>query len=220
MEVAVLHLGEESTRQITKLVCETLGARASELSDIKAALSSTAAILVLVVECEQDGGHCGPGTAARKFLRELKKSETFATASTQRKVACLALARSVCANSAAMLGADKWKGGGMVQSAVVAAGCVPLVAMGTAEIELEEVEDSVLPWARLVSSALDAEATASNQPEGNEPMAPAAAAATHAKEEAQPTQRSPTRPTALLAAGAALVLLGVLSVKLLRRQGR
>ena len=55
-----------------------------------------------------------------------------------------------------MLGPDKYSGSSKVQKALVEQGCTPLVVMGCAEIELEEVDVSVLPWSDSVATALDA----------------------------------------------------------------
>ena len=154
----VLHLGDESTRQITHLVLNALGPSATmaewSVAHGGVLVRCTCSVLVLIVECEQPDG--APCATARKFLRELRRSDAFAH--TNPKVACLALARSVCANSAAMLGDDKWAGAAKIQRALVDKGCTTLVKMGGAEIELEAVETSVLPWAQQVREALDATA--------------------------------------------------------------
>jgi hypothetical protein len=92
----VIHLGEEGTLPIATIVAERLGSRSDGLVDDWE--TCKAAVLVLIVECEPDGGAC---TAARKFMRQLKRSDCFAnySASIKRRVAVLALATSVCANS-------------------------------------------------------------------------------------------------------------------------
>lgn len=143
----LVHLGEESTQAITAVVRERLGPRVGD-ADWRTTKAET---LLLVVECESDGSAC---TSARKFMRALKQADELA--GTPRRVACLALARSVCANSAAMLGADKFNGCAKVQRALQDRGCSVLLPIGGAEIELEEVEVSVLPWADRVAAALDA----------------------------------------------------------------
>ena len=55
---------------------------------------------------------------ARKFLKDVKRSDCFANYSTsiKRRVATLALCKSTCANSAAMLGADKFSGAKKLQA--------------------------------------------------------------------------------------------------------
>ena len=69
MDVAtVIHLGDESTRQISELVLSTLG----PLRAVGGAshVSGNSRPLVLIAECEQDGMLCAEG---RKFLRLLKR---------------------------------------------------------------------------------------------------------------------------------------------------
>ena len=149
MGCEVVHLADAATRQITTLVLEALGEHAVLVDSP----SGTAAALVLVVECEQDGGL---GGAARKLLRSLSKGDDDRFSGRTPSVGLLAIGKSVCANSSAMLGRDKWSGAAKLQSALHSAGCTPLVAMGGVEIELEDIEASVLPWARTVREALDA----------------------------------------------------------------
>lgn len=148
---AIFHLAEPSTIEITELVGQQLGPLISSAAG--AAQLEAAGVNVLVIECEPDGELC---PAARKFQRELKKAPRLAD-SGATQVACLALARSACSNSAAMLGADKWNGALRLQRLMVEYhGCSLLVPMGKAEIEIEGVEENVLPWARQLSAALEA----------------------------------------------------------------
>jgi len=149
---AVFHLAEPSTIEITELVGRQLGPLFSLAGD-QWAVEAAGVTRILVIECEPDGELC---PAARKFQRELKKAPRLAD-SGATQVACLALARSACSNSAAMLGADKWNGAKRLQRLMVEHhGCSLLVPMGQAEIEIEGVEENVLPWARQLSAALEA----------------------------------------------------------------
>ena len=152
MAACVVHLGDPSTEEITALVRARLGARASAGSWE----TSKAPCLVLLVECDPDGTVCD---AARKFQRDVKRSECFANYSTsvKRRVATLALCKSTCANSAAMLGKDKFSGATKLQAALCdRGGCTALLPVSCAEIEIQEVDESVLPWADGVIAALDA----------------------------------------------------------------
>ena len=143
----VVHLGEPSTEPIAGLVRERLGARASA-GEWE---TSKAAALILLVECDPDGTACD---VARKFLKDVKRSDCFANYSTsiKRRVATLALCKSTCANSAAMLGADKFSGAKKLQATLTDRhGCTALKPVSCAEIEIEEVTESVLPWADAVA---------------------------------------------------------------------
>ena len=143
MPGALFHLAEPSTVEITDLVGQQLGPLFSRAGDqwagAAAQLEAAAGDVktrVLVIECEPDGELC---PAARKFQRELKKAPRLADSGAMQ-VACLALARSACSNSAAMLGADKWNGAMRLQRLMVEQhGCSLLVPMGQAEIEIEGV---------------------------------------------------------------------------------
>ena len=66
----------------------------------------------------------------------------------------LGIARSVCAFSAASGGSDKFLGAAKLQKALLEHGCTLLVPYGGAEVEMEEVEVSVLPWVDGVAAAL------------------------------------------------------------------
>ena len=58
---------------------------------------------------------------------------------------------------AAMLGADKFSGAKKLQATLTDRhGCTALLAVQCAEIEIDEVDQSVLPWADAVVAALDA----------------------------------------------------------------
>lgn len=201
----VRHLGEPSTAQVTSLISQTLGE--CVLPDDGTWPACDSASLVLVIECEQDGELCA---AARKFLRESRKPERLISG---RKVACLALARSVCVNSANMLGADKYKGAARIQRALVDQGCTPLVEISCVEIELEDVETSVVPWARKVADKMDAlgasaatVATPATAPKATGDEQPGAA----------PAEAAPAVPLLAMAAAAAVLTVG-LAVMIRRR---
>ena len=147
----VVHLGEPSTEPIAGLVRERLGARASA-GEWE---TSKAAALILLVECDPDGTACD---VARKFLKDVKRSDCFAnySASIKRRVATLALCKSTCANSAAMLARQVFRRQEAAGHADRRHGCTALKPVTCAEIEIEEVTESVLPWADAVVAALDA----------------------------------------------------------------
>lgn len=151
----VLALGEEAAPSIAAVIRDCLAHRASPAVGADEWERSQAAILILVVDCEADGEPCMP---AAKFLRTLRRSECFAnfSASICRRVAVLALARSVCASSSAMLGStEKFSGGARVLKTLLSNGCTRLVPLGMAEVELQPVEACVLPWAHAVCAAVD-----------------------------------------------------------------
>lgn len=213
MQAEVRHLGEPSSAQITSLIRQTLGDRA--LPDDSEWPACDSAALVLVIECEQDGELC---TAARKFLRESSKPERRLGG---RKVACLALARSVCVNSANMLGADKFKGAARIQRALMDQGCTPLVEISCVEIELEDVDASVVPWARTLAGTMDA----IGGPDA--PTAPAATTEAAPKTAVEPTRAlsdlveerpdkcpfsTPVVPLLALAAAATVLAVGLVAV--------
>jgi hypothetical protein len=151
----VLALGEEAAPSIAEVVRDCLAHRALPAVEADGWERSQAATLILVVDCEADGEPCAP---AAKFLRTLRRSECFANFSESigRRVAVLALARSVCSNSSAMLGStEKFSGGARVLKTLLASGCTRLVPLGMAEVELQPVEACVIPWARSVCTAVD-----------------------------------------------------------------
>ena len=155
MSCVVVHLGEPSTEPIAELVKERLGARADAGS-----WETSKAALLLLVECDPDGTQ---SDVARKFLKDVKKSDTFTSdsAAIQRRVATLALCKSTCANSAAMLGDGKFTGAKRLQTALTDKhGCTALLPVTCAEIEIQEVDESVMPWVDAVIAALDALAPA------------------------------------------------------------
>ena len=136
---------------IATVVRDLLGDKALPTDEGDTLVGCSAAVLIVVVECESDGTAC---TTARKFMRELKKLGD--TPLSGKKVAVLAVASSVCAFSAASGGSDKFGGGGKLLKALLEiGGGEALVKLGCAEVEQEEVETSVHPWVSSVRAALD-----------------------------------------------------------------
>ena len=106
---------------------------------------------VFVVEVESDG----EAPAARPLTRSLRSMRLTEAGSLEgTRVAVLSLAHSVCAFSAAQGGSDKFRGGARLQSGLVDAGARALLALGTAEVEVEEVDTAVVPWAEELRAAL------------------------------------------------------------------
>ena len=104
-----------------------------------------------MVEVESDGG---ASETARKFLRSLKKHPPpLGGALDSKRVGVLALARNVCAFSARSGGSNKYCGAAKLQKALIDAGATLLVPMGSAEVEMEEVEVSIIPWVKTVADA-------------------------------------------------------------------
>lgn len=152
-EVEIVHDGGEAAQAISALVHSTIGepANISCIKDTSAdslAQSERITTWVFVVEVDKEGD-C---TEARKLLRALKKAD--ANTLSGKRIAVLALARSVCSFSAASGGLDKFRGGARLQSALLAAGAWKLCQMGCAEVEMEEVEVSVLPWAQALKAVV------------------------------------------------------------------
>ena len=71
-----------------------------------------------------------------------------------KRVGVLGIARSVCAFSAASGGSDKFLGAAKLQKALLEHGCTLLVPYGGAEVEMEEVEVSVVPWAKSLAAVV------------------------------------------------------------------
>lgn len=123
--VSVLYSGE-SAAQIAALLAGHLGEQlvsppasvdginTDALRATSASTSGAASTLLFLLECEQDGMLAAD---ARKLQRELKKAADSACLAGCH-VAVLALARSVCAFSAASTGADKYSGATKLQAAV------------------------------------------------------------------------------------------------------
>lgn len=154
----------ESAEQIAELVSKELQA-AGHACDAAACLSSLDAstfvgasagrFLVFVLECDREGD----ASAARSLVRKLKKTfppDAASVALAGASVAVLALARSVCAFSAASAGKEKYQGGARLLTDMQALGARQLCPTGGAEIEVEDVDVHVLPWARTVCAALGA----------------------------------------------------------------
>ena len=108
-------------------------------------------MILFVIEVESDGS---PSETARKFLRSLKKQPPpLGGALDTKRVGVLALARNVCAFSAGSGGSNKYSGAAKLQKALIDAGATLLVPMGSAEVEMEEVEVSIIPWVDTVADA-------------------------------------------------------------------
>jgi hypothetical protein len=108
-------------------------------------------VILFVIEVESDGS---PSETARKFLRSLKKHPPpLGGALDSKRVGVLALARNVCAFSAGSGGSNKYSGAAKLQKALIDAGATLLVPMGSAEVEMEEVEVSIIPWVDTVADA-------------------------------------------------------------------
>ena len=121
----------------------------------------SAAALLVVVEVESDGSGVD---SARRFVKQLaaKRASPSSAASPVgagplggKPVGVLAVGRSVCAFSAASVrGPGRFAGAVRLERRLVAAGGELLVPMGSSEVELEEVEIAVVPWADAVATAL------------------------------------------------------------------
>jgi hypothetical protein len=113
--------------------------------------ATDADVILFVIEVESDGS---PSETARKFLRSLKKQPPpLGGALDSKRVGVLALARNVCAFSAGSGGSNKYSGAAKLQKALIDAGATLLVPMGSAEVEMEEVEVSIIPWVDTVADA-------------------------------------------------------------------
>jgi hypothetical protein len=152
MTVRIAHDNGEASKAIASVVSTTVG-EPTEIVSIAdtdtsqlSALSNTCWIFVVEVDRE------GDSPAGRKLAKALKAHDGNGLKGAQ--VAVLALARSVCSFSAASGGMDKFRGGARLQSALVAAGASPLCQMGCAEVEMEEVEVSVVPWAKALATSV------------------------------------------------------------------
>ena len=137
---------------IAEVMCERLGPRAFIVGDWMAA--SEGVVVLFIVEVEGDGTACD---AARRWMRKLKRDpeSLLGGALRQKTIGVLALARSVCAFSAASGGVDKFSGAARLQRELVRYGCGQLLPMGMAEVEMEEVDTSVLPWADAAAAAFE-----------------------------------------------------------------
>ena len=98
-------------------------------------------LLAVIVESDIDGG-C---QEVRKFLRHFKK---LAPAPSPFAFCVLALARNTCSFSATSIGAGKYKVGVKVQKLLVEKNGKEAVEMGTAEVELEDIAENIMPWIR------------------------------------------------------------------------
>ncbi|KOO26002.1 hypothetical protein Ctob_003310 [Chrysochromulina tobinii] len=128
--------------------------------------ATDADVILFVIEVESDGS---PSETARKFLRSLKKQPPpLGGALDSKRVGVLALARNVCAFSAGSGGSNKYSGAAKLQKALIDAGATLLVPMGSAEVEMEEVEVSIIPWVDTVADACAVERQAP-QPQQQKP---------------------------------------------------
>jgi hypothetical protein len=109
---------------------------------------------LFVVEVDKEG-EAPSARPLTRALRPLRLSDSRALDGT--RIAVIALAHSVCAFSAASGGQDKFRGGLRLQNGLVDAGARAVHAFGSAEVEVEEVGESVLPWCMEVKSALQRE---------------------------------------------------------------
>jgi len=162
--VSVLYSGE-SAAQIAALLAGHLGEQlvsppasvdginTDALRATSASTSGAASTLLFLLECEQDGMLAAD---ARKLQRELKKAADSACLAGCH-VAVLALARSVCAFSAASTGADKYSGATKLQAVLTSLGASAVLPLGCAEIEVEEVEVAVLPWFKRLQATVRCE---------------------------------------------------------------
>lgn len=151
MAVHIAHDDGEASQAIAALVSSTMGEPSKVMSMVDvdcSQLNRDSTGWVFVVEVDREGD----STAGRKLSKALKAQNPAGLNGAQ--VAVLALARSVCSFSAASGGMDKFRGGARLQSALVAAGASPLCQMGCAEVEMEEVEVSVVPWAKALAASV------------------------------------------------------------------
>lgn len=142
---------ETAAASISEAVRLRLGPRAHIIVDWKEAVKCDA--ILFVVEVERDGTACD---GSRRWLRQLKREPQSLLGGGLHgmRVGVLALARNTCSFSAASGGAEKFAGATRLQKALLEFGCTLLVPMGCAEVEMEEVDVSVLPWADGVATAL------------------------------------------------------------------
>ena len=146
----------DAAEAIADLAAKTLSAENLEVSSIEPMAptctqdisNATTTLLLFVVECDKEGD----SSCARKLMRSLKAAQAPSLIGVQ--VAVLALAKSVCAFSAASGGDDKFMGGHRLLKSLQAAGAEAICKVGHAEVEVEEVEVSVIPWLKEVASEL------------------------------------------------------------------
>ena len=136
-EVEIVHEGGEAAQAISALVHSTIGepANISCIKDTSADSLAQSERLLLGfswLRWTRRRLH-----RSQEVLRALKKAD--ANTLSGKRIAVLALARSVCSFSAASGGLDKFRGGARLQSALLAAGAWKLCQMGCAEVEMEEV---------------------------------------------------------------------------------
>jgi hypothetical protein len=134
--------GANAASEIADLACSklSLGSVAKPLSSLSSNIRdlSSDKLLLFIIESDSDGG-C---MEVRKFLRVLKKAQPMAGFA----FCTLALARSACSFSAASLGAEKYKVGRKVSKSLAERNGREVIEMGTAEVELEDINESIVPW--------------------------------------------------------------------------
>ena len=153
--VTIVTDGSDASVAVGELLCKELGPSAAaqlttgaKSATLTAAAATCAACYIFVVEVDKEGE-----LVERSLARVTKGLQ--AEALQGLSVAVMALARSVCAFSAASGGADKFRGGSKLLASLKAAGaCAVLAKCGMAEVEVEEVEVSVVPWAGKLREAL------------------------------------------------------------------
>ena len=156
--VTLLHDGGEAAQEITNSVLRealhdvnlhgTASIAGIGVEELLAAAGNGACVFCVEVDAE------GEAPGGRALTRALKRLAADQRPLQGRGIAVLALARSVCAFSAASGGMDKFRGAARLEAALVKAGAQTLCAMGMAEVEVREVDESVLPWCRSLASAL------------------------------------------------------------------
>ena len=91
-------------------------------------------------------------------MRALKKQPSpFGGCLASKQVGVLGIARNTCSFSAASGGLDKYSGAKKLERALVDFGATLLVPTRGAEVEMEEIDVTVLPWADSVAVALGEE---------------------------------------------------------------
>ena len=152
----VINPAVDSSTAVAALVESTLGNRfhieRADFAELSVEMLQCGGCFVFLVEMDKEG----EAAAARKLtraLRPLRLADSSALEHTH--MAVLALAHSVCSFSAAQGGSDKYRGALRLQSGLVDAGARKLHELGCAEMEVDEVDVSVLPWIRALHGVLE-----------------------------------------------------------------
>lgn len=154
----IIHDEAEAAMSIAAVVSERLSA-CSHVCDQRLPMAdfnpaehlpgASETVWIMIVDVDREG----ESAAARrltKAVRSLKGETPLAGV----RVGVLTLAHSVCAFSAASGGAEKFSAGAKLQAALAAAGSNILVPQGCAEVEVQEVEETVEPWVDAVDRAV------------------------------------------------------------------